>query len=284
MGANNSFYNHEGTRAFMDFTKKFCQTQAHTNYFNKCRKKYNFEKIPKICYQTWETYDLPQEIIRLRTKNKDINPDIEFKLYNDKDCEEFIKNNFSERVYNAYKQINLGVVKSDFWRYCILFINGGIYLDVKSKLDKKIFNNIIKEDDICLLDIKRSTVEFFRINEMLNSCRNQWLLIFCKGHPYLKQMIDTLVTNILQNNICVSYNELLHNIIPGIANKKKEQILRLSGPDAFSLAVDTVVLHVGLLHRDVDYNTFAKIAPIGRPMYNNINKHYSKKKESILHL
>lgn len=252
-------------------------------YYNRNIDNFNFDKIPKTCYQTWKNKTLPSEIKYIINKNKEKNPEITFKLYDDDEMDEFIQKNFDERIVKAYKQINLGVVKSDFWRYCILYINGGIYLDIKSSLETKLFGNIIMDNDICILDIKRSAwsynskkgINLLRALNILNGCREQWLLIFCKKHPYLKNMINNLVTNILDNNICVPYSQ--DNL-----NKKKEKILRLSGPDAFSAAIDNFIVSNCILHREINYTKIAKISPKGRPMYNDNYPHYTKQGNILL--
>jgi mannosyltransferase OCH1-like enzyme len=52
-------------------------------------------------------------------------------LYDDVDCIEFIKNNFEPDVLYAYESLVPSAYKSDLWRYCVLYINGGIYMDIK---------------------------------------------------------------------------------------------------------------------------------------------------------
>jgi mannosyltransferase OCH1-like enzyme len=58
------------------------------------------------------------------------NPEFEFKLFNEKECSKFIKNNFSDDVYDAYVRLIPYAYKCDLWRYCVLYIHGGIYLDI----------------------------------------------------------------------------------------------------------------------------------------------------------
>ena len=64
-------------------------------------------------------------------KLKDENPNYKYYLYDDNECREFIKQNFSDDVVNAFDKLKPGAYKADLWRYCILYINGGIYLDIK---------------------------------------------------------------------------------------------------------------------------------------------------------
>lgn len=94
-------------------------------------KKYYNRVIPLNIYQTWHTKDLPilmQKTVDIIIKN---NPIFCYQLFDDNDCREFIKNNFIEHVLYAYDSLIPGAYKADLWRYCILYKNGGIYLDIK---------------------------------------------------------------------------------------------------------------------------------------------------------
>ena len=88
-------------------------------------------EIPLNIYQTWKTKDLPEKMRENVDRLKLKNPDFEYHLFDDEDCRQFIQNNFEEDVLTAYDKIIPGAYKADLWRYCILYINGGVYLDIK---------------------------------------------------------------------------------------------------------------------------------------------------------
>ena len=89
------------------------------------------------------------------------NPDYEYFYFNDNDAREFIKKHFIENILDkeeskvvdvlkAYDLIVPGAIKADLFRYCYLFIYGGIYID--SKISSFIsFNDIINENDTLIL-------------------------------------------------------------------------------------------------------------------------------------
>lgn len=87
--------------------------------------------IPLKIYQTWATKDLPPKMKIIVEKLKKDNPEFEHYLFDDNDCREFIKNNFHPEVLYAYDKLIPGAYKADLWRCCVLYINGGIYLDIK---------------------------------------------------------------------------------------------------------------------------------------------------------
>lgn len=89
--------------------------------------------IPLHIFQTWWTKNLPQNMLDSVLSVKNQNPEFEYHLYDDHDCLEFIKNHFPLPVVNAYKSLIPGAYKADLWRYCVLYIYGGVYIDIKFK-------------------------------------------------------------------------------------------------------------------------------------------------------
>lgn len=103
---------------------------------------HNKKVIPFNVYQTWSKKNVPPYMKKTMDHNKQLNPDFTFHLYDDNDCREFIKKNYNNDVLDAYDGLNPGAYKADLWRYCILYMYGGIYMDVKIKL---LFNFSLKE-------------------------------------------------------------------------------------------------------------------------------------------
>ena len=89
--------------------------------------------IPLKIFQTWNTKNLPIHMNNRVEQLKKNNPRFEHYLYDDDDCREFIKNHFDENVVNAYDKLIPGAYKADLWRLCVLYIHGGIYMDIKLK-------------------------------------------------------------------------------------------------------------------------------------------------------
>jgi mannosyltransferase OCH1-like enzyme len=87
--------------------------------------------IPMDIYQTWHTKDLPPKMRERVELLKSQNPRFKHHLFDDNDCREFIKNHFRPDVLWAYDSLIPGAYKADLWRLCVLFINGGIYMDIK---------------------------------------------------------------------------------------------------------------------------------------------------------
>jgi mannosyltransferase OCH1-like enzyme len=105
-------------------------------YFIKNSKmfilKENYDSvIPLDVYTCWHTKDLPPLMKLNYEKLMSDNPKMNFHLYDENECREFIKIYFKPDVLEAYDSLIPCSYKSDLWRYCVLFINGGIYMDIK---------------------------------------------------------------------------------------------------------------------------------------------------------
>jgi mannosyltransferase OCH1-like enzyme len=91
----------------------------------------NINIIPKYVFQTLKEKkmypDMKTNALKLREQNKDFT----FYLYDDDMCREFIKKHFNDEVLHAFDTLIPGPFKADLWRYCILYIYGGVYMDIK---------------------------------------------------------------------------------------------------------------------------------------------------------
>jgi len=107
--------------------------------------------IPQNIYQTWHSKSIPPLMYRAICKIRKHNPRFSYKLFDDNECREFIKNNFKSDVLYAYDSLIPGAYKADLWRYCILFIKGGIYLDIKyAPLNGFKFINLCESEHLVL--------------------------------------------------------------------------------------------------------------------------------------
>lgn len=144
--------------------------------------------IPKVIYQTFKTAKIPLltrfYIWMYLQKNKGWKRI----FYDDRQIDDFFKTNFDERTYKAYSKLQIGAAKADFFRYAVLYICGGVYLDMDSdilvSLDKH-----IGADDVAFIAREKNHPDLFA----------QWGLIYAKGHPFLKRTIAYIIENIEQN-------------------------------------------------------------------------------------
>lgn len=87
--------------------------------------------VPRHIYSTWRTKDLPPKMGACYKSLRARNPEFEFHLYDDRDCLHFISDHFDESVRLAYNNLVPGDFRADLWRYCVLYLCGGIYMDIR---------------------------------------------------------------------------------------------------------------------------------------------------------
>ena len=177
---------------------KILDTQKENNNKKRILKKYSskiynqpyiFFKpfynsiIPLDIYQTWFTKDLPQKMSERVELLKAQNPRFKHHLFDDNDCREFIKTYFRPDVLDAYDKLIPGAYKADLWRLCVLFINGGIYLDIK----------LICVNGFRLIELTENN--HFVIDRPANSIYNA-LMVCQKGNMFLYISIRQIVQNV----------------------------------------------------------------------------------------
>jgi mannosyltransferase OCH1-like enzyme len=105
-------------------------------------------KVPRVIFQTWETKDFSPEFQAIVDKWKEMNPSYKYFLYDRLEREEFIRTHFPGAVYNAYRKIVPGAFKADLWRYCVLYVYGGVYTDVDMLCMGKLDDFIARDIDM----------------------------------------------------------------------------------------------------------------------------------------
>lgn len=206
-------------------------------FFKEKRKTYvegfveYFSNIPKVVYQTYSSYEnIPDCVKKVMAENKEKNPEYVFKFFDDNAIEDYIKYNTSSDVYRAFTKINskCGACKADFFRYVIMYNEGGIYADIKTKfkvnLDQWIHNNTKLKLTLWPWLTHSHLDKYYHPNFKPSSNNreiNQAVLIFPPKHPLMKQVIDKMIINIEDQHI----------------SKKRKSVLETTGPHLFTSVI-----------------------------------------------
>lgn len=111
---------------------------------------------------------------------------VNYHPYNDVECEKMIRNNFPEKVLLAYQKLIPGAFKSDLWRLCALYINGGLYIDTHIKpVSTKIETIVSSYDYIFCIDYPTSP--YYIYNAFMKAPKNS---------PLIMAIIDEIVNNV----------------------------------------------------------------------------------------
>lgn len=240
------------------------------------------ERIPKIIHQTFHNSTLPPALMENVEKIKLMNPDWEYRFYDDADIADFIRKNYDLGILRQFSKINpiYGAARADLFRYLLMYKCGGIYLDIKSSL-KKPLNEVIKADDCYLLSGWRDREKYqfegwgkhVDANNVIYDEFQQWHIVATPGHPFLRATIENVLRNI-------------DKYIPSLHGVGKPGVLNLTGPIAYTLSITPLLkMHP---HRFVysrsemgfEYSVFNE--------YNDhktlFKTHYSNLDESIIKL
>ena len=153
-------------------------------------KKHYSPIIPLTIYQTWYTKDLPPHMKKNVEQLKQQNPEFSYELYDDNDCREFIRINFSPDVLRAYDTMIPGAYKADLWRYCVLYKNGGIYIDIKLSCINGFKLIELCEAEHYVLDREGPSI-FNTPTPIYNA-----LMVCKKNNPFLLESIYKVVKNV----------------------------------------------------------------------------------------
>jgi len=184
------------------------------------------QKIPRVIYQTFESYDVPDEMYRSVNSWINSNPEYEHYFFNEEDRINFIEKNFDSRVLESYLRLLPGAFRADLWRCCVLYENGGVYVDA-DMICLKSLNELISEYDtfITCRDDPMSTQ--FLANGFIASTPK---------HPFLKRQIDNIVDNV--ENLRVRY--YLDISGPGLLGKSVNQVCGRDEHSEFNLGINNV--------------------------------------------
>jgi len=190
--------------------------------------------IPLNIFQTWHTLDLPAKMKETIELLKTQNPEFTYYLYDDSMCKDFIQTHFDKDVVWAFDKLKPGAYKADLWRYCVLYIHGGVYLDIKYRCvngfkliqmtDREYWvkdrpysiHNSIKP----IFGIYQAFIVSLPQNNVLLTCINQ-IIRNCKLNYYSQndlgvtgpQLVANYVNSTDINNIKLSFdgNSILYN-------------------------------------------------------------------------
>ncbi len=192
------------------------------------------DSIPKVIHQTYPCkIKLPAEIQKNIRQMCALNPSWEHRLYDDRDIESYIFTHYGENILSYYRRINYsyGAARADFFRYLLMYAEGGVYLDIKSSLTQSL-DKIINSEDSYILS-KWENPKLWAVHPELKHCDRgeyqQWHIITVSGHPFLREVIEQVIKNIQQYNLRIFYF--------GIG---KKATLRCTGPVVYTQVIDKI--------------------------------------------
>jgi hypothetical protein len=165
---------------------------------------------------------IPLNIYQVNYCNDEINKDYQNKfkefglnyfVFNLFDCSEYLRKNYDFKFFTIFNKIKSVKLKVDFWKYCFLNKNGGVYIDFYFKLNFNInfidylFNNhylLNVENNMVFSDLIISKSN----NEKMLVCINNILLYFKNkdyNSSYENKINSILNLTFLENKDNISF-------------------------------------------------------------------------------
>ena len=148
------------------------------------------EVIPRTIWQTWRTHDLPPRMRACVDALRSQHPAFVHRLLDDRECRDWIVEYFPSEVVQAYDALIPAAYKADLWRYCALYVHGGIYLDVKLQFVNGFTLSTVIDREYYVADgeIELDDVTYASIHNGLMVCKPQ--------SPLLRRVIVHIVHNV----------------------------------------------------------------------------------------
>lgn len=160
------------------------------------------DTTPLVVRQTWKERKLPFWVASHRRRLMALNPSYRFEIWDDRDCEHFMRTAAEPWVRWAYFAINpsVGAARADIWRYAVLHRCGGVYLDLDSTLISSLHEWLDRSSAV--VSCEANTVSEFdlsmarRLNISTDGLvggrcvRAQWLLAAPPRHPLMRKVCN----------------------------------------------------------------------------------------------
>lgn len=191
--------------------------------------------IPRHFYQCVGRKDaLRPEYAANIARIRALNPDYGFTLFDDADILDFLQTEYGTAHVDRFASISrdYGAAKADFFRYLLIYRTGGIYLDIKSTVDRPL-DEILGPHDRYILsqwDNTDPTGPYYKWGRFPELARvphgeyQQWHVIAVPEHPFLAAVIALML-------------ERIRDYAPWRTGYGQMGVMRTTGPVMYTQAI-----------------------------------------------
>ena len=179
------------------------------------------KEIPKIiyiCHKNLKSLNMTYKFW------KRLNPGYQITLFNDAMCEKMLLDQFSELHKSIFKFIPDGPIKCDFWRICVLYKYGGIYVDAD-------IHPLVPLDKYLI-----RSCDFVTCMTKSNGNFNPHFIAVKKNDPVLKQCIEEYIQFYIHRKQYYAYWDWsIVNMFNKFFTHVKSHYNRMSNSQVFSI-------------------------------------------------
>lgn len=207
-------------------------------------------RIEKNIFQMWKVPvtdpEFPNKDLVANWKNE--NPTYKYNLYTDAEIHDILETHFSNTVPEVVEAFDLmpnKIIQSDFSRYLLIFLFGGVYSDIDTDLKKPVDNWFDSDRNVGFVvsieeDMNVENWEHYMTRRIQFE---QWTFKAKARHPILKKLIAKIVEttfNAAKNNKLQAY----YKDFKGVDRCSSIDIMEWTGPVVWT---DTVYNHLNSL-------------------------------------
>jgi mannosyltransferase OCH1-like enzyme len=161
--------------------------------------------IPRVIVQTMKSRSVPSSMLHAARSWIERNPEYEYRFFDDDAAAAFVHRHFGQDVQDAYDRMPFGAGKADLFRYCFLFLHGGVYADIDTVCLRPL-ETVLRQSDVFVVPKRvRSRASSERLwNAFMASV---------PGHPLLKEVIAVAAQNVLSAPV---HDDLPHITGPSV--------------------------------------------------------------------
>ena len=182
-----------------NFVREFVQRTNETQQRNEA---YLSNLPPKRIVQFWDDLDrLPQDVKECMDSWKELeHSGFEIQVFDENAAKEFIQTHLGSRHVNAFEKCYHPSMKSDYFRYSYILVEGGFYIDADDAYHGAVIDHLFSDGRLKLqpfcYDI--STAQMVPPSNFVNLGANQWGWIFyfnttpmiaARNHPIVERAL-----------------------------------------------------------------------------------------------
>ena len=222
---------------------KILELYVKTRLFKTIYQEYN---IPKVIIQTYDEAIYKNNIHYNNVLSLiELNPEYEYKFFDNNDCLNFISENFDKEIFYKYNSIITYKKKSELFRYCYLYLNGGCYINSNISLIYPIHKIINNDDSFAVSDENNNRIIMthpknellYRLINNFNTENNKNNIIVNIEKTFLNKIINNkffIKNNIMIDNILIKENMIFKKSIK--TNNYIFQIFQSNKEDDFEIS------------------------------------------------
>jgi mannosyltransferase OCH1-like enzyme len=117
--------------------------------------------IPRIVWQTNYSDRVTLAVYATYLANRLLAPTFEFRFHDDKEMDQFVRENCKAETADAFFKLQIGAARADLWRILVILQYGGVYLDMDANFAWPPEWSIKKDDDVFFIHDRTGEITNF---------------------------------------------------------------------------------------------------------------------------